>query len=235
MTNKLKHTGRIWEYQPAKRNRTILAVCKILENEYGKPRLDNPTNPIEDLLFVLISNKSNPKIAKTVFNSLVARYPKIAEIGKNDARTIEKIIHPLGLEKIKTSQIIGIATKLKCESGMLAEKTKNEDYYEIEKYLTTFPGVSNKVAKCVILFTLGGKVLPVDSHVHRISIRLGWINRKRADQSHAELEELIMPDLRFSYHVDCILHGRKICRSKTPLCPDCIIKVYCLYFKEGYA
>ena len=88
-------------------------------------------------------------------------------------------------------------------------------------------GVSEKVAKCVMMYTLGFDVLPVDVHVHRVATRLEWTNRKRADQCHEELEALVKPRYRFAFHVDCICHGRAVCRPKNPRCNDCVIRRYC--------
>lgn len=87
------------------------------------------------------------------------------------------------------------------------------------------------MAKCAMMCALGFDVLPVDAHVHRIAVRLGWTVRKRADQCHEELESVVAPQYRFGFHVACIAHGRAVCRPAKPRCDGCVIRTYCEYFK----
>src|SRR5262249_43991044 len=99
-------------------------------------------------------------------------------------------------------------------------------------YLAELPGVSDKVAKCVMMYTLGFDVLPVDVHVFRVASRLGWTSRCRADQCHDDLEALVQPKHRYAFHVDCICLGRAVCTPVHPDCPACPIRQYCVYFKQ---
>ena len=92
---------------------------------------------------------------------------------------------------------------------------------------SSIAGVSDKVARCVMMYTLGAKVLPVDAHVHRLARRLGWTERKRADECHSELEAIIPPERRFTFHVAAILHGRAVCRPRDPRCAECCLRSYC--------
>ena len=101
-----------------------------------------------------------------------------------------------------------------------------------QEYPVSIPGVSKKVAKCVLMYTMHGTVLPVDSHVHRVARRLGWTARKRADQCHEELESLVPPHRRYAFHVDCIEHGRAVCRPQKPNCQICTISGYCEFFRR---
>ncbi len=94
---------------------------------------------------------------------------------------------------------------------------------ETGELLVSLPGVSEKVAKCIMMYTLNHRVLPVDVHVHRVVSRLGWTKRKRADQCHQELESLVPPRWRYAFHVGCVLHGRAVCRAQKPLCGNCSI------------
>jgi endonuclease-3 len=104
--------------------------------------------------------------------------------------------------------------------------------FEIQEYLIGLPGVSTKVAKCVMMYTLGCSVLPVDTHVHRIAFRLGWTEKRRPSQCHSELEALVPKDRRYAFHVDCIAHGRSVCRPSNPACNLCCIRRYCDFYKS---
>jgi endonuclease III len=149
------------------------------------------------------------------------------------SRAVRTILHPAGLATIKSKQIRSALNRIQTDFGtcdLSALRKVSED--DAQHYLTALPGVSQKVAKCVMMYTLGFHVLPVDTHVHRVTKRLGWTKKNRADQCHEELEELVRPKLRYTFHVDCIAHGRAICRPSDPLCAQCPIKRYCAHFKN---
>jgi endonuclease-3 len=82
----------------------------------------------------------------------------------------------------------------------------------------------------VLTFALGRAAFPVDTHVHRVAIRLGWIPAKAtADQAHRLLGPTVPPDIRYDLHVALITHGRKVCRAQRPRCDDCVLRDLCAY------
>jgi endonuclease III len=223
-------TGSIWQKHARVRSQIIRRVCEKLLKEYGKPRLGNPENPIDNIVFIIISNRTTPEIAIPTYNRIKFMYPTWNLISKLDQPKLQLLLKPAGLSNIKSQQISKTLIKIKNDFGKCSlSGIKNKSDSDIENYLVSLPGVSKKVAKCVMMFTLGAKVLPVDTHVHRIAKRLGWSRRKRADQCHDELEALIAPKYRYSFHVDCIMHGRHVCLPTNPACDECTIKKYCEY------
>lgn len=225
-----KLTGSIWNKQSGRRNAIINIVCKRLKRSYGKPRLGNPKDPIDDLVYIIISNKTTPKLAQKVYLDLKRKYGNWKLASKATVRDLYNIIKPSGLGKIRSRQLKRIFTQIACDRHLRGlHELRQYTSREAEKYLMSLPGVSKKVAKCVMMYTLGFKVLPVDIHTYRISKRLGFVDRGRADQCHEELEMLIPPPLRHDYHVDCVMHGRLICRPKKPKCGYCCIKQYCAW------
>ncbi len=221
-------TGSIWQKQARVRSQIVRRVCEKLLEGYGKPRLGNPKNSIDNIVFIIISNKTTPEMARATYNRIKVMYPRWDMMGESDHLKLQLLLKPAGLSNIKSLQISETLIKIQNDFGecCLSGITNKPDS-DIEDYLVSLPGVSKKVAKCVMMYTLGAKVLPVDTHVHRIAKRLGWTKRKRADQCHDELEALIAPKYRYSFHVDCVMHGRHICRSTNPVCYECIIKKYC--------
>jgi endonuclease III len=216
--------------------RIIRRVCELLEATYGKPRLGNPQDPVDDLVFVVLSNKTSPKIAADNYKRVKERFPTWNRLLASHPNALRQLIEPGGLSVVKARQIWAAISKIAADFGSpnlngLRSKSPNES----EKYLCSLPGVSKKVAKCILIYTLGAQVLPVDVHVHRVASRLGWATKKRADQCHEELEELIPPDRRYSFHVDCIAHGRTVCHTRQPLCDACCIKRHCEYFRTIYS
>jgi endonuclease III len=209
------------------------AVCRTLEGVYGNPRLGNPKKSVDDLIFIIISNKTTPCMAGMTFRWLKSRYQTWDDMLLSPVATVRSVLKPAGLSTVKSRQLHAALRKIKqdfgrCDLRGLRGKTEAE----IHTYLTSLPGVSDKVAKCVMMYTMGARVLPVDAHVHRVATRLGWTTRKRADQCHQELESVVPPGRRYAFHVDCVLHGREVCRPENPACQRCCINRYCEYFRK---
>ena len=229
----LKKTGSIWQKRPRVRAQTITRVCETLEAEYGRPRLGNPSKPLDDLIFILISNRTTPYLANQTYRRLRQNFRTWDEILESSPRKLRALLKPAGLSLKKSQQIRSLLKKVKSDFGRCSlDELKQWKDDRIHQYLTQLTGVSDKVSKCVMLYTLASEVLPVDVHVFRVSKRLGWTARNRAAQAHEELEALIPPSRRSAFHVDCITHGRSVCRSK-PDCQRCHIRKDCEYFNTA--
>ena len=101
---------------------------------------------------------------------------------------------------------------------------------EARDWLTSIKGIGLKTASCVLAFSFGLPVIPVDTHVHRVSQRIGLIKEKvSADLAHALLEDQIAPEERYGFHVLMINHGRKQCHARNPKCETCILNEECKY------
>jgi endonuclease III len=224
---------RIWSRPRVPRLDAVRRVCKKLERVYGRPRLGNPKNPVDDLVYIVVSNKTSPQIAERTFEQLRTKYRTWNRVLASPISKLRSILRPAGLSRVKSRQLWRALSTIKrdfgrCDLSRLAE----QDERSVHSYLTSLPGVSDKVAKCVMMYTMGIEVLPVDTHVHRIATRLGWTKRKRADQCHEELESLVPPRWRYGFHVGCIVHGRSVCRPDKPLCRTCCIRSSCDYYKS---
>jgi len=226
-------TGVIWEQHPRARGQIVRRVCEAMESEYGLPRLGNPDEPLDDLIYIIISNKTSPEMAQRTYARIKAEFAAWDDALAASQSALQRLLQPAGLGTVKSHQIHAALRKINndfgsCDLNRLREKPLDE----VQEYLVSLPGISEKVAKCVMIFTLGLNVLPVDSHVHRIARRLGWTSRKRADQCHRELEALIPPKRRHAFHVDCIMHGRLVCRPSSPACNHCCINRHCEFFRS---
>jgi len=215
------------------RGQLVRRVCEALEARYRSPRHGNPRKPIDDLIYIILSNKTGPNMAGSVYAALKSRFESWDEVPRHRNSVLERILRPAGLSRIKSAQIRAALKQTRSDFGScclrrLAKLPTND----AESYLTSLPGVSDKVAKCVLMYTCGAQVLPIDAHVHRIARRLGWTIRKRADQCHSELESLVPHQRRYAFHVNCVAHGRLICRPSNPDCRACCIKKYCDYNKH---
>jgi endonuclease-3 len=225
-----KKTGIIWKLDYSARDRLVLSTARALQKKYGIPRLGNPRDPLSDLVFILLSNKTSPAVALRTYKSLRRAFPRWSDILPARKSSICSVLGPSGLAHRKSQYIWGIMKRVQSDFGVCSlDSLKKVSTRDAELYLATLPGVSDKVAKCVAMYTLDAQVLPVDSHVHRIARRMGWTRRKRADQCHDEMEALVKPNLRLAFHVDCIAHGRLVCKPRTPCCAVCCIARYCFY------
>ncbi|MDY6992449.1 MAG: hypothetical protein SVR94_07565 [Pseudomonadota bacterium] len=231
MVNKaIVKSGPIWMLMPRRRAQIIRRVCESLKVEYGLDRLGNPEIPVDDLVFIILTNKTSPMMAKKLYQTLKKQYPSWEDLLDSSRADVQKIIQQGGLSMVKSNQIYSALFSIREKFGSCQlNSLQDESSDQIHKYLVSLPGVSDKVAKCVMLFTFNRAVLPVDNHVFRITKRLGWNQRKRADQCHEELEALIKPKYRYAFHVDCIMHGRQVCLPRHPFCNKCCVSHNCMY------
>ncbi len=99
-----------------------------------------------------------------------------------------------------------------------------------EAYLLSLPGVGPKTAACVLVFSMGRAAFPIDTHVHRVATRLGWIPANAtAEKAHRLLAPRVPPDIRYDLHVAMITHGRTLCRARRPRCEECVLRDLCAY------
>lgn len=212
----------------------VARVCELLEHRYGSPRHGNPADPLDDLFFIILSNRTSFRIARRVFEEVKDRFGAWDELLGLPESQLRALIAPAGLSVKRATQMRGIISRVTADFGSatlwpLSRWTDDA----AEAYLVSLPGVSDKVAKCVLMYTLGREVLPVDVHVHRITRRLGWHHHGRADQSHETLEKLVPPKLRYSFHVNCVAHGRLVCQPGLPICSSCVVQEFCHYYLAG--
>lgn len=235
-----RHKGKLWDGPQAPiwkkpggvRKKIVNTVCERLQASFGKPRLGNPRNPVDDLIFLMLSNRTQPETARSVFNSLKSAGDWDSVSGF-PVRSLERKIQKAGLAKKRSRQIKQALQQIARDFGTCRlEDLRGWTEEQAHEYLTGLPGVSDKVAKCIMMYTLGFNVLPVDIHVFRVSSRLGWTSRCRADQCHHDLQSLVSPGSRYAFHVGCICLGRTVCTSNQPKCAACPIQKFCVYFKE---
>ena len=134
-----------------------------------------------------------------------------------------------GIANIKAGRIKSILAEIEAreDSVDLSRLNKLTDQ-EVDEYLRSLPGVGPKTVACVLTFAMGRAAFPVDTHVHRVTKRLGWIAEKTsADQAHRVLTPRIPKEIRYELHMLLITHGRTICKATMPLCSECVLLDLC--------
>lgn len=158
-----------------------------------------------------------------------ARYPRWDAVARAPVRSLERAIAIGGLAATKAPRIKEILRAVRAREGgydLSRLATMPDD--EVVAYLTALPGIGAKTAACVLAFSLGRPVLPVDTHVARIAVRLGLADpRAPADAIQRTLEDLLAPAARVPAHLDLIAHGRATCRAQRPLCEACPVADLC--------
>ena len=229
-TGKIVKTGAIWRRPRRARESVVNAVCSALAASYPPDRLGNPRDPVADLIYITISNRTTPEQAARAYKALRSRVRGWDDLLVVRKSTIDTLLRPAGLSAIKAAFLVGLARALRDRFGRVTLRPlRRMTDAERLQFLISLPGVSGKVARCVMMYCFDSPVLPVDVHVHRLARRLGWTARKRADQSHEELEALVPPENRMRFHIDAIQHGRAVCAATNPACTVCVLHDYCPY------
>ncbi|MCX6364341.1 MAG: endonuclease III [Actinobacteria bacterium] len=210
----------------------LARVVILLDDFYGRPVLSPRYPPVDELVFTVLSQNTADVNTERSFAALKARFP--VWNAARDAKTddIEAAIALGGLAHTKAPRIKSILAALSAGTGEpdLSVLHGMSDA-DAQAYLTGLPGVGPKTAACVLLFSLGRPVMPVDTHVHRVARRLGLIDAKvTAEQAHPLLTELAGPEDAaqiYAAHVDFVRHGRRICHARRPACGDCPLAGMC--------
>ncbi len=163
------------------------------------------------------------------FAGLKQRFPTWEEVARAPGPAIADAIRPGGIADVKAQRIKTILAKIEQrEDSLSLDRLNKLDDQAVAEYLCELPGVGPKTAACVLVFSMGRPAFPIDTHVHRVARRLGWIDEKAsAERAHTELAPKVPPDIRYDLHVALIDHGRKICKPKMPRCTECAVFDLC--------
>ena len=208
-------------------------MARRLKKRYGDFAHFNRENPFEELLFILCSVQTDEAKYRETFSALRRAFPRFDDLGAASDRAIAKPLKPGGLSPTKSRGIKKICRRIKNQFGSVTlAPLRRMDDEGCETFLTALPGVGLKVARCVMMYSLGRKVFPVDTPCWRISQRLGWIRPTAKDgvctkRDMNRLQEKIPARLRFSLHVNFISLGREICADRNPNCERCPLAAQC--------
>ena len=209
-----------------RRIRTILAR---LQKRYGKLAPPRATDPLEELILTVLSQHTSDLNADRAFVDLRSAFPTWLQVTAAPTRRVADAIRSGGLADSKAPRIQAILREIHDREGAfrLARLSELSDD-EARAYLTSLPGVGPKTAAVVLSFALGRDAIPVDTHVHRVSTRLGLIPAKtNAENADRLLHELVPDGLRTPLHVALIRLGRETCKAPTPRCRQCPLVDLC--------
>jgi endonuclease-3 len=210
--------------------RRVRALNRRLEAVYGVPKKKR-LDPLDELMLTILSQSTSDTNRDRGYESLRERLPTWESVRTAKRRQVEDAIRPAGLWKQKARVLQETLDAIYEDRGALdlshLHRLSNE---EVIEYLTGLRGVGVKTAACVLCFSMGRDYMPVDTHVHRVARRLGLIpSRASAIQAHELLnrDASVPAELRFSFHIQLIRHGRAICRASRPACAACVLEDLC--------
>jgi len=208
-----------------------------LEAEYGRLRFIPRFDPMEELVSCILSQHTSDRSSFPAFTQLMARYGSWEAIAAAPRQELADTIRGAGLANQKAKSIQESLRLIHERSGAysLTDLATMSDR-EAREWLESLPGVGPKTAAIVLCFGFGRHAIPVDTHVHRVCLRLGIIPPKTdANRAHDVLLDRVPVGLAFRFHTALIQHGRLTCQAKTPACHRCRIADRCALFQQEQA
>lgn len=207
-----------------------------LRKAYGPARLRPHGEPADELILTVLSQSTNDRNRDLAYLRLRDRFATWDDVAAAPVHEIEEAIRPGGISKVKSGRIKEMLQAVRRDARGPASARDTQLHWladlgprEARRYLQDLPGVGRKTAACVLLFSYGWPELPVDTHVYRVSTRLGLVREGASfDDAHDALLESVGADDAYEFHINVLRHGRRICRPK-PLCDVCPLRDICPY------
>lgn len=211
----------------------LLRVNELLTHEYGQRTWTPHHDPVSELILTILSQHTSDANSQRAFEALKTRYPSWREARDASQAQIAETIRSAGLANIKARRIKETLESVSREADLDLSFLRQLDLAAAKAWLQSLRGVGPKTAACVLLFSLGQPALPVDTHVYRVSRRLGLIEpRVTAEAAHGLLEQSLPPASVYSFHINMVTHGRQVCRAQSPRCGICVLQTECDYLSS---
>lgn len=210
----------------------VKTVIEVLEATLGKPRQTSSfPAPLDMLIATVLSQNTNDKNSHRAYTQLRERYPSWGRVSAAPLTTLRSLLKTGGMANQKSRRIKEILGTVKARFGGydlgVLRKWTNE---RVMNELTAMNGVGPKTAACVLLFSLGRDLFPVDTHVHRLCGRLGLSSGSRTpEETFRVMRDVIPRGKGYSFHTNLIRFGRKVCRSAVPACGICPLYEICIF------
>ncbi|MBI5822700.1 MAG: endonuclease III [Chloroflexi bacterium] len=206
-----------------------LQIHKTLLDAFGEPIWRNPLPAIDELVSTILSQNTNDINRDRAFESLRAKFPTWEAVRDAKAGDVIAAIKPAGLANQKGPRIQHVLRAITEERGSLhLDFLAGLPIEEARAWLTKFNGVGPKTAAIVLCFSLNMPAFPVDTHVYRVTGRLGLRPEKMTvEQAHPYLESVFPPETYYAAHLNIIRLGREVCNARKPQCPQCPINKLC--------
>jgi endonuclease-3 len=209
-------------------------VHQRLLDFYGQPVWRNPLPPVDELISTILSQNTNDLNRDRAFASLRRQFPSWKQVRDAHPGAVRDAILPAGLANQKAPRIQQVLEAITAERGSLdLDFLASLPLEEARAWLMKFKGVGPKTAAIVLLFSLGRPAFPVDTHIYRVTGRIGLLpDRMTVEAAHTHLERLLPPEAYYAAHLNIIRLGREICSARKPACPRCPLRSLCKYVRS---
>lgn len=210
----------------------VLKIAARLEHKYGRLRWRSHGDPLDMLIKTILSQNTNDNNRDRAYEALKKRFPTYESVVGANQKELAETIKVGGLHHQKAERIQEVLRKIKRERGSFdLSYLKKLSTEEAVKELTKFDGVGKKTAGVVLTFSLNKPYFPVDTHIDRITHRLGLV--KRNEEPHDVMNRLVPSELKYQLHLHLIRHGRETCKARKPKCDICAINALCPVLRKG--
>jgi endonuclease-3 len=232
----------------AKDRKRLRSIRDRLRSYYGRPRNLPHHAPLDELVLTILSQNTNDRNRDIAYARLRSRFPSWDAVADAPQPEIEEAIKPGGISKVKSGRIKEILGAIRDSPRPMGRPVADTsttglfhslDWLEHASrerafgFLEGLPGVGRKTAACVLLFSYDRPELPVDTHVYRVTSRLGLIRPKAPfEEAHERLGDLVDSPDTYEVHVNLLRHGRRLCKAQRPLCEYCPLLRVCPYGRE---
>lgn len=216
-----------------------MKMYSIFLKHYGEHSLKPPRrDPMTELIMTILSQRTTEANEALAFKQMWEHYRSWEAIRDADPDQLAELISPSTFPEPKAANIKATLTHVINERGQAnIDFLQDLPVEEGLKWLQSLPGVGIKTASLVLLFNFGKQIMPVDTHVHRVSLRTGLLPTKTsANKAHKLLLDILAnePHTLFNFHVNCLRHGQKICIWSNPRCSRCPINHLCTYYRNVF-
>jgi endonuclease III len=226
---------RINGYAMTTNLKQLIKIDRLLSEEYGRKKFSGGADPLTELVRTVLSQNTNDINRDRAFESMKAAYPSWEKLAEAPIGKIATAIKVAGLAKIRATRISRLLKAIHESQGRYSlEFLADWQDEAIREYLIKLEGIGPKTVACVMAFSLGRNVMPVDTHVFRVSQRLGIIPPKMSvAAAHVYFDRLKNMLSLYQFHLNLIAHGRQICHARKPECAQCRLRADCSYYKTG--
>lgn len=223
-------------------------VDELLEASYRSADLGNLEDPLSETVYILLSQQTREAVYMRVFAKLRRTFPRWEDVLGASLNELEAILTPTGFQRRRARQLQSLLGAVREDNveravgpGTSPSADLTLDYLsrmtnaEAEQYLCSLPGVGPKTARCVLAYALGRQTFAVDTHVHRIFVRMGLLQSLGRKRDHDPFQAAVPSRLRKRLHINLVHHGRTVCRNRNERCDKCVLVSFCRRGREALA
>ena len=223
----------------------IERIDELLEARYCSADLFNLDDPLEEVVFILLSQQTREPVYRRVYGDLRHSYARWVDAAAAPAAELEMIMRPAGFQRRKALQLKNLLAAVATADAARGIGPSGEPAGDLtlsflndlsdagaERFLVGLPGIGPKSARCVLSYSLDRATFAVDTHVHRIFKRLSLVPSAGRKADHDPFQEAVPAGWRKRLHINLVHHGREVCRSRNERCGDCVLVSFCGHGRE---